>query len=331
MLKNINISNYRVIKHLSLDNFASINIFTGAANSGKSSILEAIYFLCNNNINSLNHILKIRNFTDEPDMFKSFFYDYDINKNISIKGYNNKNIVCNINAGKNIIYENTESWLNNIVIEYDSSSLVENYKYSAYFDNDFKLNINLEDSLMFNNSSAEYIAAFSCYDTLKNNLTRILINNNSKKELIKYIKIFDENIEDIIFIGNIISVAYKYLANAVNIKAAGKGFYSYLTIIAAVLSGSKIIIIDEIENGIHFSLLGKLINNIIDISLKDNIQFFISTHSKEFLEIFNKNIKNKEINAKIYNLYYKNNNINHIDYTNEQFYSMIENQNEIRD
>lgn len=47
MLKNIDIQNYRTIKHISLNNFANINIFTGAANTGKSSILEAVYFLCN--------------------------------------------------------------------------------------------------------------------------------------------------------------------------------------------------------------------------------------------------------------------------------------------
>lgn len=33
MLKNIDIQNYRAIKHISLNNFANINIFTGAANN----------------------------------------------------------------------------------------------------------------------------------------------------------------------------------------------------------------------------------------------------------------------------------------------------------
>ena len=133
------------------------------------------------------------------------------------------------------------------------------------------------------------------------------------------------------FIGNIISVSYKYLSNAVNIKSMGKGFYTYLTILSAVLSGSKIIIIDEIENGIHFSLMKKLIDNIINISKENNIQFFISTHSKEFLEIFNNQIQKADINIKLYNIYDKDKIINAIEYNKDQICSMIYNQNEIRD
>lgn len=111
----------------------------------------------------------------------------------------------------------------------------------------------------------------------------------------------------------------------------GKGFYPYLSIISAILSGSKIIIIDEIENGIHFSLMKKLIDNIINISKEKNIQFFISTHSKEFLEIFNKQIQKADINIMLYNIYNKNNTIKTIEYTKDQISSMIYNQNEIRD
>ena len=39
MLKNIDIHNYRAIKGISLENFANINIFTGAANTSKITIL----------------------------------------------------------------------------------------------------------------------------------------------------------------------------------------------------------------------------------------------------------------------------------------------------
>ena len=98
-----------------------------------------------------------------------------------------------------------------------------------------------------------------------------------------------------------------------------------------MLSGSKIIIIDEIENGIHFSLMKKLIDNIIKISKEKDIQFFISTHSKEFLEIFNNQIQKTDINIKLYNIYDKDKIINAIEYNKDQICSMIYNQNEIRD
>lgn len=329
MLKNIDIQNYRAIKQISLNNFANINIFTGAANTGKSSILEAVYFLCNVNMDTLNNILKIRNFTDEKDMFSALFYDYNIKSNIIINGFIDDDITCSISSGNSIVYDSLDNWLNIIKINYDAG--FNGSTYSAVLDNKLKLQMKLDDNFFPPDYSAEYLASFSNYDTLKNNLAKILVNNNSKKLLNKYLKEFDDNIEDIMFIGNIISVSYKHLSNAVNIKSMGKGFYTYLTILSAVLSGSKIIIIDEIENGIHFSLMKKLIDNIINISKENNIQFFISTHSKEFLEIFNNQIQKTDINIKLYNIYDKDKIINAIEYNKDQICSMIYNQNEIRD
>ena len=329
MLKNIDIQNYRAIKQISLNNFANINIFTGAANAGKSSILEAVYFLCNVNIDTLNNILKIRNFTDEKDMFSALFYDYNTKNNIKINGIIDDDITCSISSGNSIVYDSLDNWLNLIKIDYNIDLL--GVSYSAFLDNNLKLQMKLDNNFFPPDYSAEYLASFSNYDTLKNNLAKILVNNNSKKLLNKYLKEFDDNIEDIMFIGNIISVSYKHLSNAVNIKSMGKGFYTYLTILSAVLSGSKIIIIDEIENGIHFSLMKKFIDNIIKISEEKDIQFFISTHSKEFLEIFNNQIQKIDINIKLYNIYNKNNTINAIEYSKDQIYSMIYNQNEIRD
>lgn len=329
MLKNIDIQNYRAIKQISLNNFANINIFTGAANAGKSSILEAVYFLCNVNMDTLNNILKIRNFTDEKDMFSALFYDYNTKNNIKINGIIDDDITCSISSDNSIVYDSLDNWLNIIKINYDIDLL--DVSYYAFLDNNLKLQMKLDNNFFPPDYSAEYLASFSNYDTLKNNLAKILVNNNSKKLLNKYLKEFDDNIEDIMFIGNIISVSYKHLSNAVNIKSMGKGFYTYLTILSAVLSGSKIIIIDEIENGIHFSLMKKLIDNIITISKENNIQFFISTHSKEFLEIFNNQIQKADINIKLYNIYDKDKIINAIEYNKDQICSMIYNQNEIRD
>lgn len=333
MLKNIDIKNYRAIKHISLNNFANINIFTGAANTGKSSILEAVYFLCNINMDTLNNILKIRNFTDEKDMFSTLFYDYNIKNNIKISGFIDRIITCFILPRNNIVYDSLDNWLNLININYDDDLFCVSY--SAFLDNNLKLQMQLNSNDFSSDFSldysAEYLASFSNYDTLKNNLAKILVNNSNKKLLNKYLNEFDSNIDDIMFIGNIISISYKYLSNAVNIKSMGKGFYTYLTILSAVLSGSKIIIIDEIENGIHFSLMKQIIDNIIKISKEKDIQFFISTHSKEFLEIFNNQIQKADIKIKLYNIYNKDNTINYIEYTKDQIYSMIYNQNEIRD
>lgn len=42
--KNITISNFRGIDHLTMENFARVNILVGQNNCGKSTVLEALLF-----------------------------------------------------------------------------------------------------------------------------------------------------------------------------------------------------------------------------------------------------------------------------------------------
>ncbi|MCB4782010.1 MAG: ATP-binding protein, partial [Sulfurovum sp.] len=48
----------------------------------------------------------------------------------------------------------------------------------------------------------------------------------------------------------------------------------------------KYILIDEIENGIHYTNLDKLWEIILTISEKQNVQVFATTHSKECIESY---------------------------------------------
>ena len=43
--KNLEIKNFRGIEHLTIDDFARVNVFLGQNSSGKSSVLESIIML----------------------------------------------------------------------------------------------------------------------------------------------------------------------------------------------------------------------------------------------------------------------------------------------
>ena len=47
-----------------------------------------------------------------------------------------------------------------------------------------------------------------------------------------------------------------------------------------------ILIIDELENGIHFSLFGAIAEFLMKTSKKKKLQFFIATHSDELIRAF---------------------------------------------
>ena len=114
----------------------------------------------------------------------------------------------------------------------------------------------------------------------------------------------------------------------------GQGFQKYLTIVASMIYKRKYIIIDEIENGMHFESIKTLLENILSLSKEYGLQFFITTHNKELLEILNDCLIEKDYKdmLSVYNVYYnKENNIDVINYSQENFSNLIENNNEMRD
>ena len=147
-------------------------------------------------------------------------------------------------------------------------------------------------------------------------------------------KQFDNKIKDIKFIEKSIVIEFENLNHTINIKSMGKGFQTYISIIASMVAGKKYIIIDEIENGMHFESVKILLENILSLSKEYGLQFFITTHNKELLEILNDCLIEKDYKdmLSVYNLYYnKENNIDVINYSQENFSNLIENNNEMRD
>ncbi|PWQ97322.1 AAA family ATPase [Leucothrix arctica] len=62
----------------------------------------------------------------------------------------------------------------------------------------------------------------------------------------------------------------------------GHGFTRSMEMLSnLILSGSDIMIADEIENGIHYSALGSVWKAIIDYAVKNDVQVFATTHSRE--------------------------------------------------
>ena len=65
---------------------------------------------------------------------------------------------------------------------------------------------------------------------------------------------------------------------------AGDGIRRYIGIImSAAISKANLLLIDEIENGLHYSVYTKLWKALIITTQKNNIQLFVTTHNKEVL------------------------------------------------
>jgi AAA15 family ATPase/GTPase len=79
------------------------------------------------------------------------------------------------------------------------------------------------------------------------------------------------------------------------LKSMGDGINRILTIILALVnSDNGFLLIDEFENGLHYSVQEKLWEIIFSLSEKLNIQVFATTHSEDSILGFESILNDKE-------------------------------------
>jgi len=79
----------------------------------------------------------------------------------------------------------------------------------------------------------------------------------------------------------------------------GDGINRVLTIILALInSDNGFLLIDEFENGLHYSVQEKLWSIIFELSKKLNVQVFVTTHSNDCIKSF-ENVLSKEENSQL--------------------------------
>jgi AAA15 family ATPase/GTPase len=112
-----------------------------------------------------------------------------------------------------------------------------------------------------------------------------IIKNELEDKLDSYIKEFDNSIEKFRIIN---SQPYcKKNGKFYNLNEFGDGLSKFAYFIMLLLSEKEsIILLDEIENGIHYTQLDRLWEIILTLSKEQNVQVFATTHSKECIESY---------------------------------------------
>ncbi len=129
-------------------------------------------------------------------------------------------------------------------------------------------------------------------------MSKICSNNQLEEELNEHLNQFDSNIQSISFnANNQLKLKMRNIKEKLPLSVFGDGLMKYLHIVSTLIANNATTIyIDEVENGLHFSHMGLLLEKIIDFinNNKDgNLQVFMTTHSQEFVEILDKVIKEK--------------------------------------
>lgn len=306
--KNIKIKNFRGIDHLEIDDFSRVNVFLGQNSSGKSSILEAVFLLSGMSNPDLPLSLnkaRTRNYRIAYLQDTRYqFYNLDLNntpdfsadqfdgisRHLQMKlSFTESDEMMVQSIDMPLIISEIERTPNTIEMLFDitSSSGTKSFRSSLF--------VNQSDVPSRQEPSKEYVeknmAVLFSSDLLSSNLNNDLselFKRKQKDSLLNILTKFDNRINAIEILNNDVYIGYSDVEELLPISMSGDGLRRFLNIVAGSANPQNtIVLIDEIDNGLHYSAYKKLWEAIFALAVGTNKQIFVTTHSKETIQKLN--------------------------------------------
>jgi len=296
----LEIGHFNRLDTLQLKQINRINIIAGINNSGKTSLLEAIY--------SITQLNNIRAFLDLLQ-FRGKFYS----------GLNARWLIEHFTSPLEIsgIFNNSKvSWSMSL---FETKEEIDKTDYLGSFsmesevkENTFESTINLfqgnDSELFYSETFALCKSAFTSPYRHNYRLLRLAHSFAVREKLIgEVINFLQQNVDDKIQDIELVEVAgesrfyvsAKGFDKSVDITQYGEGVQRIFEIaLLAVYCNHGILCIDEFESAIHKTLLIDFTMFLQKLAERFNVQVFLSTHSKECIDAFVENdFNNQDITA----------------------------------
>jgi AAA15 family ATPase/GTPase len=305
MYKSFTIKNFKNFKSLELNDLERVNLIIGKNNSGKSSLLEAI-LLHNMNIVSIIPIIKSRNtdllsVTDFKHIIQAFFNNFNTKEPIDLIGFfeNNKKVSVSFRLLEK--EEEIEKINIKIDLNQDISSLYPKQPYVLQAE--YKENGNIKDfylvffalgKLMPSSIPVPKFPVFFLPTSFRTSISQEvalysqLRSENYQDKIIKYLRIIEpkiNSIEILTLTGEPALYGDVGLDKPILLSFLGEGMSRLTNILLAIgVSKNGVVLIDEIENGFHYSVLKDVWKAISEMAREFNVQIFATTHSYECIQ-----------------------------------------------
>lgn len=165
-------------------------------------------------------------------------------------------------------------------------------------------------------------------DNYSNEAIDTVIRSGEKNKIIDILKLFEESVFDfnILSDGQIIVNLKNREGEKVSIGISnfGDGMKKALVLISKLIACENgILLIDELETGIHKDVMGKIFNYILKEAEKYNVQLFVATHSLEAIETLLINCEENLENVSVYRLEHYQDSIYTKKFSGERAYDIV--------
>jgi AAA15 family ATPase/GTPase len=317
ILEHLKIENFRGFDTLEIDGLSKINLFVGKNNSGKTSILESVFLLIgmSNPLlpNSVNHFRGIN--VGTPKQLKYLFHNLNLEN--KPRFYARFSDVSERRLELNVKSQSNKFSIDNFLV-------IENNILNQKLPEDY--NENLHVAFVSENDD---LTTFIKYSEI--------IKKKGGDAILAALRKIDENIRDIKILSDGIYFDMVNVKELIPVNIMGDGIRRFLNIITAVSEKQNLFVcIDEIDNGLHYSVYKLLWKSLLAFSEQNDVQLFVTTHNIETLSCLKSILEESEFeNMRSYSRVFaisKTMDAKYIayKYTFEEFKTAIENDIELR-
>lgn len=356
MYEKIKIEKFRGINNLELNNLRQFNLFVGKNNCGKTSLLESI-FIISNPANPFNTVWvnNIRgHYITQPYSWIVLFNKMKIEFPIRLTGKILKpkeirTLTINILPMESVpqpTYEILDlsqkgsrgEFLDKIIgLSIDFSISKYRKKKQTY---ESKIWLGKENKLE-SDPPGRYTETLK--STFPNPMTRLremptwfneVLIKKQEEKILKFLKTVEPRLISL-FIGaeNILYCDMGF-TKLLPLSTAGEGLNRLLYIILAIYRTSGgVVLIDEIENGLHYSTQEILWKAVFEAAMAFDVQVFAATHSYENVKAFNaayEKLNDKGDKIRLFRIENKKDEVQLIDFNHEMIDMAIERDWEVR-
>ena len=321
-LNSLAIQNFRVFEDFKVNKLGKVNLIVGKNNAGKSSFLEALRIYAANGRERLMQELAAGH--DERFQFDEYTEEELQSDNLPYAGFfsnrrlppdNAKGIVIGESSDSkqalaiNVVFLTNQKMLSlvprSFLSQFQAQDLIAQLIVKKDDQQIFPLNVS------FNSQEANYSipepipcsmvpTQLVSFDKLADVWDEIIALTDNELIVKDALKLITPEFEDISFVkanGNslraqgdvrrTVNVRLAGLPHPVPINSMGEGMLRILQIILKVFPAKDgFLLIDEFENGLHYSVQEKVWQMVFDLAEKLNIQVFATTHSWDCITSF---------------------------------------------
>lgn len=296
MFEKIEIERFRGIRHASIEGFKQMNLFFGRNNCGKSSLLESLFLasgLSNPMLPVQINFIRGYGKTRLHDL-RLDFYNLDSTQPIHIRVANAEKRDLSIR-----LFEQTQD---NVSLTADGANMLSNREEGKYGlridfqmgDDSFESQLRFDpvDSTAATRVVAErYEESLRCvYLSPKYDFSasiqglRNILQNKDERFVVEGLRLIEPHVRDFIFTDSEMLVDVG-LAKRIPINMMGDGARKIVSLLTAVYDCQDgALLVDEISNGFHFSVMRDLWKVLIHAAVRNHTQLFVTTHDLDSIK-----------------------------------------------